>query len=331
MVLGQILDLHQPPRPSPGPVRPIKLQQTMHPPVRTDRPLHGLIFLHGSLRHQKPQPQKFLHFPVRFSDHLRHRFLGQALRLHSVLPQPALQLRHGIGILQAGKLICPPRHNLLMQPLTDNRLPHQPHIHQHAPVIDPLVQPVQLHLTLRNRELIQLPPYGFLHIHVPHAVSLEQLPLLRRMAGQVPPPAAVGFRRLTRHTEIPDQLLPLLHLLLIQPQYSAHVLQGPGQRQHRRLDRATVPGLRRKISPEMLRKARPLKIRIERRLHHRTVKNRLRNFPRQFLPLRQIYHPGLPSVKGIGKQQDFKSRAVRISVNPALNQIHIRKRLNIHL
>ena len=64
MVLGQILDLHQPPRPSPGPVRPIKLQQTMHPPVRTDRPLHGLIFLHGSLRHQKPEPQKFLHLPV---------------------------------------------------------------------------------------------------------------------------------------------------------------------------------------------------------------------------------------------------------------------------
>ena len=218
-----------------------------------------------------------------------------------------------------------------MQTLTDNRLPHQPHIHQHAPVIDPLVQPVQLHLALRYRELMQLPPYGFLHIHVPHAVTLEHLPLLRRMARQVPPPAPIRLRRLARHTEIPYQLPPLLHLSLIQPQHRPHVLQRPGQRQHRRLDRAAVPRIRRKIPPEILRKARPLKIRIERRLHHRTVKNRLRNFPRQFLPLRQIYHPGLPSVKGIGKQQDFKSRAVRISVNPALNQIHIRKRLNIHL
>ena len=330
MVLREILHLHQPPRPPPGPVRPVKLQQTMHPPVRTHRPLHGLILLHGSLRHQKPQPQKLLHLPVRPLDQLRHRPLGQALRLHPVLPQPALQLRHGIGILQSGKLIRPFRRNPLMQTLTPHRLPHQPHIHQHAPVIDPLVQPVRLHLPLRYRELPQLPPYGLLHIHVPPAVTLEHLPLLRRMARQIPPPAPVGLRRLTRHTEIPYQLLPLLHLPLIQPQHRPHVLQRPGQRQHSRLDRAAVPRIRRKIPPEILRKTRPLKIRIERRLHHRTVKNRLHNILRQHLPLRQIYHPGLPTVKTIGKQQDFKSRAVRISVNPALYQIHITERLNIN-
>ena len=33
---------------------------------------------------------------------------------------------------------------------------------------------------------MQFPADGFLHIHIPFAVGLEKLPLLRRMAGEVP-------------------------------------------------------------------------------------------------------------------------------------------------
>ena len=73
--------------------------------------------------------------------------------------------------------------------------------------------------------MMQFRPDRFFHVHIPFAVGLKKLPLLRRMAGKVPRPAAVCFCGLAGDAEIPDQFLALLHLLLIQAKHPANILQ----------------------------------------------------------------------------------------------------------
>ena len=55
VVLGQVLHLHQPPRPAPRPCGAIELEQAVDASVIADTVQHGLILLIGCLGHLTPQ------------------------------------------------------------------------------------------------------------------------------------------------------------------------------------------------------------------------------------------------------------------------------------
>ena len=58
---GQVLDLHQPPGPPPGPVRSVELEQAPDPSVIADGGLNGVIFFGGCLAQLLPDFQHPAH------------------------------------------------------------------------------------------------------------------------------------------------------------------------------------------------------------------------------------------------------------------------------
>lgn len=110
-----------------------------------------------------------------------------------------------------------------------HRLSGQFQINGDTPIVDFLVQMVFLPHFFWHRVLLQPLLDGHFHFHVSFVVAFEQIPFLRSMLGKVPCPAAVGLGFLAGNAEIPDQLPPFLHLLIVQLQHSPYPFQGKGQ------------------------------------------------------------------------------------------------------
>ena len=255
--------LHQTSGPAPGTVRPVKLEQSMHPAIRANGTLNGFIFFHTGLRHQKPEFQHFQHFSIRLCKQTFDRFLIQLFRFHAMFGKPAFDLHRGVWIGKPGQFIGSGRDHLAVLVVTKNRILHQLLIHQNAPVIDFLIHPVQLHLRFRDGKLPQLLPNLTLRIHIPDTIGFESFPFFRRILRPVPCPSAIRLGRLTGHGEETYKISALLQLFPLDIQYLAHAVQRQGKGKHGRLNGRTLPSRRRKSLFQILGDTGTLKLCIE--------------------------------------------------------------------
>ena len=111
-------------------------------------------------------------------------------------------------------------------------------VQPHTPVIDALIQLPGGKLRRGPGPAGQAVPDVSFHVHVPHVVLTEPLPLVRGVLGVVPG-AVLGWL-----AEVADQLRPLGELLFFQTQGGPHLGQCTGQPQGGRLDHRTAPLLR---------------------------------------------------------------------------------------
>ena len=122
----------------------------------------------------------------------------------------------------------------------------QVHVHQDAPVVDALVHGVELPLPGGDGEPAEVAVYVAFHVHVPDAVGLEGLPLLGEVLGEV----AVAFLEdpvgllVLGGAEELDEGLAFGHLLLLQAQRCAGLLQAHGEPAAGCLDHRAVPAVR---------------------------------------------------------------------------------------
>ena len=181
---------------------------------------------------------------------------------------------------------------------------------------------------LGHRVLSQAILNGHLGFHVAQVIGPEGRPLLRGGRGHAP------CSVLARHTEIPDELLALGELLLVQPQRRAHILEGQRQAEVGRPDHRTVPARRVQIShagvigrgvgfvaqriaiaPQPPGQAHALKLRVERPLAHALVGQRVDHLGRDLFPLGQIHDLYLAAVRAVAQQQDVKVGAFHVAVH----------------
>lgn len=79
----------------------------------------------------------------------------------------------------------------------------------------------------------------------------------------------------------------------------------------------------------MARDTRPLESGVECGLGYGLILQRRQHPVGELLPAGKIDHLGRLIVKGIGKEEDFKSGGIRIGVHSALRKVHIRKGFDV--
>ena len=215
---GQVLHLHQPPGPPPGPVRPVELEQAPDPAVLADGGLNGVILLGGCLAQLLPDFQHPAHLGavIVTAQQAGHRVLSQIGQLlTNLLLEPGGELCHAVGVGQAGELHGL-RHEGLAHGVPQREGPgDQLQVHGHAPGVDDEVRfPLLLH-PIRNGESGQ--PLFNLHLgdHILLAVFFEKLPFGGVVLGQVAAPLAVGLGGLAGDAEITDEGLAGVELLFV--------------------------------------------------------------------------------------------------------------------
>ena len=232
VVLGQVLHLHQPPRPSARP-RPVELKEPVDAPVRADTPLYRLVFLVAGLAQLHPYLKRpAFGRPLGGGLHKRGDRLLVEPRYGRSEPsrQPFPELGDAVRVVQPRQPLGLGAQVRLAQCVRAGRVAHQPHVHQNPAVIDPLVLRVKVALPGRHLYPFQPPADLGLHVNVPYAVGLEGLPLFREVRGLRPlAPCEQAALRLVRGAEEPDEVSSLCHLLVLQLQFGPGLLQGEGQ------------------------------------------------------------------------------------------------------
>ena len=174
MVLGQVLDLHQPAGPAARPGA-VELQQTADPIVFTGGVLHSLIFLDAGLGQLLADLQHAPGVVVQVAgEEILDGVLAQVVGGHAFIIQPGGQLLHGFGIVQSGQ------HDRLVLELAgdfsvygESRL-HERDVHAHTVGVDQRVGLPALLLRLGHRKGFQAVRHSHFGDHVPFAVFLEQ-------------------------------------------------------------------------------------------------------------------------------------------------------------
>ena len=208
---------------------------------------------------------------------------------------------------------------------------HEAGVDPDAALVDPRVQRPYLPLEVRHGEAPQPPVDGLLDLHVPLAVGLEPLPLVRRVLRQIPRPPAVGDGGLARLAEIRYERRALPDLLIPQLQRGAGGVQTERQTVHRRQDHRVLPLLRRQIPPGILSETGTLEGAVVGDLHDVGVKDAGHNVRHLIVSVRveQIQHPHRLIVPCVGEQHDLKVVALDVLKRARLGNIGAAVRLQV--
>ena len=127
-----------------------------------------------------------------------------------------------------------------------------------------------------------------------------------------------------------DEGHALLHLLLVlwKSDDPANLSKAPGKPQRGRMHHGAVPALGIQPNAEMLSKAHPLKVRVERRLDDIRIGKQLNDDLRYF-PLRQVDQLHRAIVKGVGQQEDLEVFSLCVSVHGGIPQVNTAVRLDV--
>ena len=329
VVLREVLQLDEPSGPAAGP-RALELEQAPDAVVGADAVEHRLVLGVGGLAQLRADVEDAQH-PLVAGDpaELRQVLLREGVHVDAQLcGQPVLELGDAVGIGQPGEL-----HRLLGEPGGDDGvdaagLAGQRGVHLHAHVVDGLVHGVEPVLPGGDVEpgglAVDLP----LHLHVADAVGLEGLPLLGEVLREVAVALvedAVGLL-LPRHAEELDEVLALLHLLLLQAECRAGLLQAHGEPTAGGLDHRAVPGVGGEEDallaclrlPEVDGQAHPLEGGVVGHLRHLLVEEGVDQPLRQALALGEVHDLHGLLVPRVGHQQDPEVRVHGVAVESGL-------------
>ena len=244
MVLRKVLQLDEPSGPASGPGA-VELQQASHAAVLAGAAEHRLVLGVGGLAEHRADLQDAVDAGVgRGLPDFREVLLGQGVHVEAELGgEPVLELADAVGVVETRQA-----HGLLGEPSRDDGvdaagLPGEVGVHQHAAVVYLLVHGVELPLPVGNGEPVGVAVDLPLHVHVPDAVSLERLPLLWEILGEVAVAVledAVGLLGLGGAEEL-DEGLALGHLLTLQPKGGAGLREAQRKPAAGRLDHRAVP------------------------------------------------------------------------------------------
>ncbi len=102
MVLGEVLQLNEPARPSARAAGTVELEHAVCPSVFADGVLHCLVFLHGRFGKLEAELQGFFQFIRGIRDEPCDIFFAEGFCLHAVVCEPLFHLYHTVGIFQVG-------------------------------------------------------------------------------------------------------------------------------------------------------------------------------------------------------------------------------------
>ena len=172
VVLGEILDLNQSASPSERARGAAELQEAVNTTVPAYRARHGFVLLYAGLAQFKSEVQKLRHDTVRLRSLFLYNLLGEGFHGHVLVCQPCFQLIDASGILQSGQLLCLLIGCFRKHFIDSNGVFDELLIHSHTPVVDLLIQSVQLPLMIRQRPRFQRLANGALGLYVLRIVLL---------------------------------------------------------------------------------------------------------------------------------------------------------------
>ena len=333
--------LHQPPRPSAGPVRAVELQDPAQPVIVAGRVQHRAVLGDRGLSQGRPDledPADVVRDVLELQRR-RDRILSNTGQRHALPVEPFTELRHAVRVREPGdlprlllELLPAPR--VILHDLADHR-----DVQPHSAVVHPLIERPQgllLRRGLVDRETFQ---YLLLRHYVLAVVTEVELPLLRIMLREVPRPSAVRLRRPAWLREVLDQRLALLvlELVLRQPHSGAYGRQGAGESHREGFHHRAAPLLRRHGLAQPSGETGPLEICIESCLDHVRISEGLEEpceenvlrVPRdadQLAAVRVLRHAvdhldEVAVVELVADDKDFEVGGLRIGVYPRLQQV----------
>ena len=228
VVLREVLNLHQSPRPSPGSTRAVELSETPDARVRTGRAAHGGVFRHRCFSQHLAQFQHPANDDaIGIGREQRNRFAGQTRNVGILILEPLQQLITTVGVIKSGEFDRLGRDPCALVLIALNRRINERRIHADATIHHPLIESPQASLVIRDGQAIQAVSDLALGYHVPRTIGLELQPLRLVVFGAIPCATAVRHRGFTGQAEIADQAPALLELGLHQPQHPTNVGQVP--------------------------------------------------------------------------------------------------------
>ena len=294
----------------------------MHPAIPAHSARDGLILLHAGLVQLQPKVQQLRHDALRLRRLFLHDLLGEGFHGHVLIGQPGLQLSNAARILKPGQLLCPLTGCFRKSRIDSHGVFDELPVNAHTPVVDDLIQRVQLPFMLRQRPGLQCLAHSAFRLHVLRVVFLVQCPFFRRVRGHVSRPAAVGLGGFTGNGEVADEFLALLHLLLREPQGDGDIRKAGGQRQVGGHHGCASPLMRVEPMPQMFGQAHALKLGVVGHLDDSRVFQCCQDICRKLFAAGKINSHHRPIVIGIGEEKNLEVRGVRVSVHPAFGQRH---------
>ena len=317
----EVLDLHQPPSPPPGPVGPVELEQAPDTSVGADSGLDSVILLGAGLAQlltDSEHPLSIARNPI----HLQGRGHGIFPQVRKLQPpgilQPAGELSHAVGVLQPGdghglghELVAGVVPNL-------NSAMHHVHIYRDTTGVDAKVSLPLLLNVGRHREPGQPP----LNLHLGHnialAVGLEQRPLLRVMLREVPGTAPIALCGGAGDAEVADEGLAHRQLLLLsrKAQGLPGGIQTGGVAAVQPMKHRVPPLIYRQDDPEIFRQTVPLERGVVSVFDVGRVADSSLQPVRQHLAAGKVDDFHRAAVQTVGEQQNLEVRALDILVGP---------------
>ena len=255
--------------------------------------------------------------------------------------EPVLELADAVGVVETRQ-----PHRLLGEPCGDDGadaagLLGELRVHPNTPVVDLLVDGVELALPGRDVHPVRHPVDLPLYVHVPDAVFLERLPLLGEVLREVPVALVedavclLGFGGAEELDEGPA----LGHLLLLQTQGGAGLLQAHREPAAGGLDHRAVPVFRREENPQLedsepphiYGQADPLEGGVVGHLGHGVVEQTVPNHLGDFLATGKVHDLNGVVVHGIGHQQDPEIRMEGVPVEAGLRNRLRGIRFNVYM
>ena len=292
----------------------------MYAPISAHAARHGFVLFDTCFAQFQPQVQQFSNNPVRLRRLFLHDLPGEALHGHVLIRQPYFQLIDAAGVLQPRHFLCPLTGCLRKYRIDRDGVFDELLIHAHAPVVDLLIQRVQLPLLLGQGILFQRFSNGALGFHVLGIVLPVHRPLFRRVGRQIARPAAVGFGGLAGDGEITDEVFAFLHLLLRCAQGDGGVRQSSRQRQVRRHDHGTAPLMRIQPVTQIARKAYALELCVVGCLDDVGLFQCRNYFRWKCFAAGKINGLYRFIIEGIREQQNLEIRCVTVAIYAALGQ-----------
>ena len=349
VVLRQILQLDVPAGVASGTACAVELEQSSGPAIRADTAFRCLVFLDGALCHLKPELQHIhclgIHaILVQLADHLGDILLAQRVHGDATLIQPGLQLGHGVRVLQPGQLIRFRSHGIRQKQVASDSLLDQFRVDPYATVVDTLIYPVVMQLSVGHWEAFQPLVDVHLRVNVLNAVVLELRPVFREVVREVSGSPAVGLGRLAGRRKQLDEPFALLVLLLCGSQDLADILQGHRQSQRSSHDHRADPVVRRQecagfqilsgiVLLEIPGKAHALECRIVSDQGHIAVLEVIQKFLWERLPGCKVsqlrFSEPIAFIRCPCNEQDLEAGVRHIAVQTAFLDIRLAVGLNV--
>ena len=245
MILRQVLQLYDAPRPATGTGSAIKAEHSTRTTIRTHSDLHRLIFLDRGFGQHPAHFQNRFHGIFCCFQQLLHAGFIQTVGRAALLFKPCQKLIYRIRIVNSGQaahICCQLRLCLRIQRecCIDQFI-----VNTNTAIVDLLIEIKLLPDRIGNRKAGK--PTVDLHFsfYIALVICLENCPLFRRIYRCVKMRHAV--HRFVGYTKVFNESFALRHFLLFNMQRLACICKCRRQRQRAAVNHGAMPAHRRKI------------------------------------------------------------------------------------